>query len=59
MNEEQPTAGGKYEMDNELERKRRSRSERVRKWRKEMRRTRASQLDDGADLPIPRRCFPL
>ncbi len=59
MNEEKPAAGGKFEMESEDERKRRSRSERMRKWRKEMRRSRESELDDGTDLPIPRHSFPL
>lgn len=55
MNNEQRRTTGEYEMENMHERRRRIRSERMRKWRKQTRHPRASDFDDATQLLLPRR----
>lgn len=55
MNNEQRRTGGEYEMESEHERRRRLRSERMRKWRKQTRHPRASDFDDATQMLLPRR----
>lgn len=50
-------APGEYEMTSEHERRQRIRNERMRKWRKQTRHPRSSELDDAAQMTLPRR-FP-
>lgn len=59
MSDEQASVGEKFDPESEQEKKLRGRSERIRKWRKEMRRGRSNELDDAMDLPVSRRFIPL
>lgn len=49
---------GEYELENGHERRRRIRSERMRQWRKEMRRRRPNEFDDRAPAAIAGRAAP-
>ena len=55
MTNEQRRLSGDYEMENQHERRQRIRGERMRKWRKQTRHPRTSDLDDATQLLLPRR----
>lgn len=55
MNNELRRLTGEYEMENQHERRQRLRSERIRKWRKQTRHPRASDVDDATQRLLPRR----
>jgi hypothetical protein len=62
-NDERPAddaraAGGEYETESGHERRQRIRSERIRKWRKETRHPRESDLDERLLTAVPRRFAP-